>query len=41
LWLDLIGTLQPGRGPARHMGYLVLQSSEDKSFEVIDGRQGA
>ena len=39
LWLDLMGTLQPGGEPAHYMGYLVLQSSDDKTFEVIDGQQ--
>lgn len=39
LWLDLIGTLQPGGEPAHYMGYLVLQSEDDKTFEVIDGQQ--
>lgn len=39
LWLDLTGTLQPGGEPAHYMGYLVLQSSDDKTFEVIDGQQ--
>lgn len=39
LWLDLIGTLQPAGEPAHYMGYLVLQSDDDKSFEVIDGQQ--
>lgn len=39
LWLDLLGTLQPGGEPAHYLGYLVLQSSDDKAFEVIDGQQ--
>ena len=39
LWLDLVGTLQPGGEPAHYMGYLVLQSGDDKTFEVIDGQQ--
>ncbi|MBV5274783.1 MAG: DUF262 domain-containing protein [Lamprocystis purpurea] len=39
LWLDLLGTLQPGGEPAHYMGYLVLQSPDDKFFEVIDGQQ--
>jgi hypothetical protein len=39
LWLDLIGTLQPGGEPAHYMGYLVLQSTDDRSFAVIDGQQ--
>ena len=39
LWLDLVGTLQPGGESAHYMGYLVLQSADDKNFEVIDGQQ--
>lgn len=39
LWMDLLGTLQPGGEPAHYMGYLVLQSTDDKNFEVIDGQQ--
>ncbi|MBK7000320.1 MAG: DUF262 domain-containing protein [Rhodoferax sp.] len=39
LWLDLQGTLQLGGEPAHYMGYLVLQSADDKSFDVIDGQQ--
>lgn len=38
LWLDLLGALTP-TGEAHYMGYLVLQSGDDKSFEVIDGQQ--
>lgn len=39
LWMDLQGTLPVGGEPAHYMGYLVLQSADDKSFEVIDGQQ--
>lgn len=39
LWMDVQGTMQSGGEPAHYMGYLVLQSSDDKSFEVIDGQQ--
>ena len=39
LWLDLVGTLQPGGEPAHYLGYLVLQSADDKTFDVIDGQQ--
>lgn len=39
LWLDLQGSLQAGGEPAHYMGYLVLQSSDDRTFEVIDGQQ--
>ena len=39
LWLDLTGTLLPGGEQAHYMGYLVLQSADDKTFDVIDGQQ--
>ncbi|WNV04025.1 DUF262 domain-containing HNH endonuclease family protein [Candidatus Methylospira mobilis] len=39
LWLDLLGTLQPEGEPSHYMGYLVLQSADDKTFAVIDGQQ--
>jgi hypothetical protein len=39
LWLDLMGTFE-GKGESAHyMGYLVLQSADDRTFEVIDGQQ--
>lgn len=39
LWADILGVLQAGGEPAHYMGYLVLQSQDDKSFDVIDGQQ--
>lgn len=39
LWLDLLGTLKDDGEPAHYMGYLVLQSADDKTFDVIDGQQ--
>lgn len=39
LWLDILETLKPGGEPAHYMGYLVLQSLDDKTFDVIDGQQ--
>lgn len=39
LWLDIINTFEPGGEPAHYMGYLVLQSQDDKIFDVIDGQQ--
>lgn len=39
LWLDLLGTLKEGGESAHYMGYLVLQSDNDKTFDVIDGQQ--
>ncbi|MBF0141192.1 MAG: DUF262 domain-containing protein [Magnetococcales bacterium] len=39
LWMDLLGTLRGESETAHYMGYLVLQSTDDKTFEVIDGQQ--
>lgn len=39
LWMDLLGTLKADGETAHYMGYLVLQSADDKSFDVIDGQQ--
>lgn len=39
LWADILGTIQDGGEPAHYMGYLVLQSKDEKSFDVIDGQQ--
>jgi hypothetical protein len=39
LWQDIQGTMLPGGEPAHYMGYLVLQTQDNKTFEVIDGQQ--
>jgi hypothetical protein len=39
LWMDIQGTLQAHGESAHYMGYLVLQSADDKTFDVIDGQQ--
>ncbi|MEQ1634725.1 MAG: DUF262 domain-containing protein, partial [Planctomycetota bacterium] len=39
LWSDLLGTFGEDAEPAHYLGYLVLQSADDKSFDVIDGQQ--
>ena len=39
LWMDFMGTLKTDGESAHYMGYLVLQSADDKSFDVIDGQQ--
>lgn len=39
LWVDIVSTLAPEGEPAHYMGYLVLQSQDDKIFDVIDGQQ--
>lgn len=39
LWSDIVSTLSPEGESAHYMGYLVLQSQDDKVFDVIDGQQ--
>lgn len=39
LWSDILDTLEPAGGGSHYMGYLVLQSEDDKTFDVIDGQQ--
>ncbi len=39
LWVDIQGTISTGGEPAHYMGYLVLQTKDDKTFDVIDGQQ--
>jgi hypothetical protein len=39
LWMDLQGTLKADGESAHYMGYLVLQSADDRTFDVIDGQQ--
>lgn len=39
LWTDLIAVLEDGDECAHYMDYLVLQSTDDKTFDVIDGQQ--
>ena len=38
-WHDILGTVDPEGEPAHYMGYLVLQSTDDKHFDIIDGQQ--
>ena len=39
LWQDIQETLRPGGEPAHYMGYLVLQTQDNRDFDVIDGQQ--
>lgn len=39
LWHDIVGTLPADGEPAHYLGYLVLQTSDNRVFEVIDGQQ--
>jgi hypothetical protein len=38
LWQDIRNTLE-GQEPAHYMGYLVLQTQDQKTFDIIDGQQ--
>ncbi|HKL02036.1 MAG TPA: DUF262 domain-containing HNH endonuclease family protein, partial [Cryomorphaceae bacterium] len=39
LWVDIQELLSPEGEPAHYMGYLVLQSHNNKAFDIIDGQQ--
>ena len=39
LWQDILGLFEEDGEPAHYMGYLVLQSSDNKDFDIIDGQQ--
>ena len=39
LWQDIQGTVEEGGEASHYMGYLVLQTRDDKTFDVIDGQQ--
>ena len=39
LWQDILGLFEEDGEQAHYMGYLVLQSSNNKQFDIIDGQQ--
>ena len=39
LWQDVMGLLGGDAEPAHYMGYLVVQTTDNKRFDVIDGQQ--
>lgn len=39
LWQDIVAMFEEDGEPAHYMGYLVLQSSDAKQFDIIDGQQ--
>lgn len=39
LWQDIMGLFEDDGEQAHYMGYLVLQSSDNKTFDIIDGQQ--
>ncbi len=39
LWLDILDTLSPTGENNHYLGYIVLQSQDERTFDVIDGQQ--
>ncbi len=39
LWRDLVALFDADPEPAHYMGYLVLQSADNRAFDIIDGQQ--
>ena len=39
LWMDIEAMYEPDGEEAHYMGYLVLQTSDQKNFKIIDGQQ--
>jgi uncharacterized protein with ParB-like and HNH nuclease domain len=39
LWQDIVAMLEPGGEQGHYMGYLVLQSSDERNYDIIDGQQ--
>jgi len=39
LWQDIIAMLEPQGESGHYMGYLVLQSNDERNYDIIDGQQ--
>ena len=39
LWQDLVALFDDAPEPVHYMGYLVLQSADNRAFDIIDGQQ--
>lgn len=39
LWQDILASQSPGRESAHYLGYLVLQTKDDRYYDIIDGQQ--
>ena len=39
LWQDIVAMLEPGGEQGHYMGYLVLQSENERNYDIIDGQQ--
>ncbi|MBI5696818.1 MAG: DUF262 domain-containing protein [Nitrospirae bacterium] len=39
LWRDITGMMEPGGERGHYLGYLVLQSDDERRYDIIDGQQ--
>jgi uncharacterized protein with ParB-like and HNH nuclease domain len=39
LWQDIVALQDPDGEPGHYMGFLVLQSGDERNFNIIDGQQ--
>ncbi len=39
LWQDIVAMLEPGGEQGHYMGYLVMQSNDERNYDIIDGQQ--
>jgi len=39
LWQDIVAMLEPGGEEGHYMEYLVLQSNDERNYDIIDGQQ--
>jgi hypothetical protein len=39
LWQDIVAMLEPKGEQGHYMGYLVLQSNDERNYDIIDGQQ--
>lgn len=39
LWQDIVAMSEPGGEQGHYMGYLVLQSADERNYDIIDGQQ--
>lgn len=39
LWQDILAMLEPSGEQGHYMGYLVLQSGDERNYDIIDGQQ--
>ena len=39
LWQDMVAMMEPGGEQGHYLGYLVLQSADERNYDIIDGQQ--